>query len=122
MGYSMGGFQLLCLAAQAATNEDSSIKFDRYLSIDSPVNLRYSVTNLDQFYLAPLAWPAPERTSNIENTLLQVAALSEQSPKPGAVLPFNAIESNRLTCRVRQSYGKRSYRVRTIEQKEKLFL
>ncbi len=96
MGYSMGAFQSLCLAAQAATNETSSVKFDRYIAIDSPVNLRYAVTNLDQFYRAPLAWPAGERTADIENTFLKVAALTEQSPKPGAVLPFNAIESRFL--------------------------
>ncbi len=96
MGYSMGAYQLLCLAAQAATNGESQVKFDRYVAIDSPVDLRYSVTNLDQFYRAPLAWPAEKRTDNIENTLLKVAALSEQSPKPGAALPFNAIESKFL--------------------------
>jgi ABC-type transporter lipoprotein component MlaA len=96
MGYSMGAFQLLCLAAQAATNETPSIDFDRYIAIDSPVNLRYGATNLDQFYLAPLAWPAGERTADIENTLLKVTALSAQSPKPGSDLPFNAIESRFL--------------------------
>jgi pimeloyl-ACP methyl ester carboxylesterase len=96
MGYSMGAFQSLCLAAQAATNETHSVKFDRYIAIDSPVNLRYSATNLDQFYFAPLAWPAGERTADIENTLLKVAALSGQPPKPGADLPFNAIESKFL--------------------------
>ena len=96
MGYSMGAFQSLCVAAQAATNKTPSIKFDRYIAIDSPVNLRYSATNLDQFYFAPLAWPAAERTANIENTLLKVAALSAQPPQPGADLPFNAIESRFL--------------------------
>jgi hypothetical protein len=96
MDYSMGAFQLLCLAAQAATNETPSVKFDRYIAIDSPVNLRYGATNLDQFYHAPLAWPAGERTADIENTLLKVAALSAQPPKPGSDLPFNAIESRFL--------------------------
>ncbi len=96
MGYSLGAFQSLFLAAQAATNEAPLVKFERYVAIDSPVNLRSSVTNLDQFYLGPLAWPARERTADIENTLLKVVALSAQSPKPGSVLPFNAIESRFL--------------------------
>lgn len=96
MGYSMGAFQLLCLAAQESTNAAPSIKFDRYVAIDSPVDLRYAVTNLDQFYRAPLAWPAEKRTSEIENTLLKVAALSTQAPKPGATLPFSAVESKFL--------------------------
>jgi pimeloyl-ACP methyl ester carboxylesterase len=96
MGYSIGAFQSLFLAAQAATNEAALVKFERYVAIDSPVNLRYSVTNLDEFYEAPLAWPAGERTSKIENTFLKVAALSAQPPKPGAALPFDAIESKFL--------------------------
>jgi pimeloyl-ACP methyl ester carboxylesterase len=93
MGYSMGAFQALCLAGRAATNESASVKFERYVSIDSPVNLRSSVTNLDRFYQAPLAWPAEERTADIENTLLKIVALSAEPPKPGTVLPFSAIES-----------------------------
>lgn len=96
MGYSMGAFQSLFLAAQAATNNEPLITFDRYVAIDSPVDLRYCVTNLDQFYQAPLAWPAAERTADIENTLLKVVTLGDQTPKPGAVLPFNAIESKFL--------------------------
>jgi ABC-type transporter lipoprotein component MlaA/pimeloyl-ACP methyl ester carboxylesterase len=96
MGYSMGGFQSLSLAAQAATNQASSIKFERYVAIDSPVNLRYSVTNLDEYYRAALSWPAAERTADIENTLLKVVALSAQPPKPGSALPFNATESKFL--------------------------
>ena len=96
MGYSMGAFQSLFLAAQEATNEAPLVKFERYVAIDSPVSLRHSVTNLDQFYGGPLAWPAEERTANIENTLLKVVALSATSPKPDAVLPFNAIESRFL--------------------------
>jgi len=96
MGYSMGAFQSLFMAAQAATNDAPLVKFDRYVAIDVPVNLRYGVTNLDEFYRGALAWPAAERTSRIENLLLKVVALSAQSPKPGSVLPFNAIESKFL--------------------------
>jgi len=96
MGYSMGGFQSLFLAAQAATNQAPLIKFERYVAIDSPIDLGYAVTNLDRFYREPLAWPPEERSTNIENMFLKVVALSEQSPQPGAVLPFNAIESKFL--------------------------
>jgi hypothetical protein len=72
------------------------VKFERYVAIDSPVDLAYCVTNLDRFYREPLLWPPEERKTNIENMLLKVVALSEQSPQPGAVLPFNAIESKFL--------------------------
>jgi ABC-type transporter lipoprotein component MlaA/pimeloyl-ACP methyl ester carboxylesterase len=96
MGYSMGAFQSLFLAATTATNPAPPIKFQRYVAIDSPVRLRYAATNLDQFYRAPLAWPAEERTANIENIFLKVAALATQPPAPVSSLPFNAIESRFL--------------------------
>jgi ABC-type transporter lipoprotein component MlaA/pimeloyl-ACP methyl ester carboxylesterase len=96
MGYSMGAFQSLFLAATERTNSAALIKFQRYVAIDSPVRLRYAATNLDQFYRAPLAWPAAERTADIENLFLKVAALATQPPAPGTSLPFNAIESKFL--------------------------
>ena len=96
MGYSMGGFQSLFLAAQAETNDAPLVKFERYVAIDSPIDLRYAVTNVDRFFRAPLAWPPEERSANIQNMLRKVVALSEQSPRPGSVLPFNAVESKFL--------------------------
>ncbi|HUD49521.1 MAG TPA: VacJ family lipoprotein [Candidatus Baltobacteraceae bacterium] len=96
MGYSMGGFQTLFMAAQSATNDPSLLKFERYVAIDAPINLQIAVTNVDQFYDAPLAWPAAERTANIENTLLKVVAVSEETPGQRSNLPFNAIESRFL--------------------------
>ena len=96
MGYSMGAFQSLFLAATERTNSANLIKFQRYVAIDSPVRLRYAATNLDQFYRAPLAWPAAERTADIDNLFLKVAALATQPPAPGTTLPFNAIESKFL--------------------------
>lgn len=96
MGYSMGAFQSLFLAAQAATNDGPLVKFERYVAIDSPIDLRYGVTNLDRFHQEPLAWPPEECSAKIKNMLLKVVALSEQSPQPGAVLPFDAVESKFL--------------------------
>ena len=55
MGYSMGAFQSLFMAATEATNHVPLLKFERYVAIDSPVRLRYAVTNLDQYYQAPMA-------------------------------------------------------------------
>jgi ABC-type transporter lipoprotein component MlaA/pimeloyl-ACP methyl ester carboxylesterase len=96
MGYSMGGFQSLFLAATAATNSTSMIQFQRYVAIDAPVRLRYAVTNLDQFYQAPMAWPAAQRTADIENTLMKAVALVAEPPAKRTALPFNTIESRFL--------------------------
>jgi pimeloyl-ACP methyl ester carboxylesterase len=56
----------------------------------------HGVSKLDEFYNAPLDWPATNRTGNIENTFLKVAALSQDKLTPQASLPFDAIESKFL--------------------------
>jgi hypothetical protein len=58
--------------------------------------LYHGVSKLDEFYQAPLAWPEAERTVNMENTLLKVAALSKNKLTPQTSLPFSAIESKFL--------------------------
>ena len=78
MGYSMGAFESLFVAATESTNEAPLIKFDRYVAINSPVRLLYGISKLDEYFQAPLAWPAAERAANLENTFLKVAALSKE--------------------------------------------
>jgi pimeloyl-ACP methyl ester carboxylesterase len=96
MGYSMGAFHSLYIAATAATNQAPLLKFDRYVALNTPVRLLHGVSKLDEFYRAPLAWPVGERTANIENTFLKVAALSKSSLAPRTSLPFEAVESRFL--------------------------
>jgi len=96
LGYSMGAFDALYVAATAPTNRLPLIKFDRYVAIDTPVRLLQGVSKLDEFYEAPLDWPGAGRTDNIENTFLKVAALSKSTLTPQTSLPFNAIESRFL--------------------------
>jgi ABC-type transporter lipoprotein component MlaA/pimeloyl-ACP methyl ester carboxylesterase len=96
MGYSMGAFESLFVAATESTNQAPLIKFDRYVAINSPVRLLYGISQLDEYFQAPLAWPAAERAANIENTFLKVAALSKNSLTPQTSLPFSGIESKFL--------------------------
>jgi pimeloyl-ACP methyl ester carboxylesterase len=96
MGYSLGGFQSLFMAGTETTNAAGLLHFQRYVAIDSPVRLRFAATNLDNFYEAPLAWPAAERAANIHNTLLKVTALAAQPGLAKTNLPFNTIESQFL--------------------------
>ncbi|MFZ1073023.1 MAG: VacJ family lipoprotein [Verrucomicrobiia bacterium] len=126
MGYSMGAFQSMYVAATgptnqycvvtkgrvlrslggkqglkevrvaAVTNQLPLIQFDRYVAINTPVRLMYGVSKLDEFYRAPLKWPVAERTGDIENTFLKVADLSKSTLTPQTSLPFNAIESRFL--------------------------
>ena len=96
MGYSMGGLHSLFIAATESTNQERLIKFDRYVAINTPVRMLHGISRLDEFYQAPLDWPGPERTANIENTFLKVAALSKTTLTPQTSLPFSAIESKFL--------------------------
>jgi hypothetical protein len=96
MGYSMGAFESLFVAATESTNGAPLVKFDRYVAINSPVRLLYGIAKLDEYYNAPLAWPAGERATNTENTFLKVAALSKTSLTPQTSLPFSGIESKFL--------------------------
>jgi ABC-type transporter lipoprotein component MlaA/pimeloyl-ACP methyl ester carboxylesterase len=96
MGYSMGAFESLFVAATELTNETPLIKFDRYVAINTPVRLLYGISKLDEYFQAPLAWPAGERADNLENTFLKVAALSKDSLTPQTSLPFSGIESKFL--------------------------
>jgi pimeloyl-ACP methyl ester carboxylesterase len=126
MGYSMGAFQSLFIAATEPTNQYSIrtkgsvrrfiegkqgvkevsiapitnqvplIKFDRVVAINTPIRMVYGISKLDEFYRAPLSWPETNRTDDIENTLLKVAVLSKLTLTPRSSLPFNAIESKFL--------------------------
>jgi pimeloyl-ACP methyl ester carboxylesterase len=119
MGYSMGAFQSLFIAATEPTNPPPSdfgvpqsrdqlpvhrslgegeplIKFDRVVAINTPVRMAYGISKLDEFYRAPLNWPVAERTDDLENTFLKVAALSKLTLTPRSSLPFSAIESKFL--------------------------
>lgn len=96
MGYSMGAFHSLYIAATEPTNHSALIKFSRCVAINTPVRMLHGVSKLDDFYQAPLDWPSAKRADNIENSFLKVAALSKTTLKPQTSLPFNAIESKFL--------------------------
>ena len=126
LGYSMGALDSLFIASTRPTNPPSSdfgatsqlsaaakrgkggpvapksdgggplLQFDRYVAINTPVRTTHGVSKLDEFYRAPLEWPVAERTANLENTFLKVAALSRNTLTPQTSLPFNAIESKFL--------------------------
>jgi len=81
---------------ESVTNQLPLIQFDRFVAINTPVRLAQGISKLDEFYNAPLKWPVAERTDDLENTFLKVAALSQGTLTPQTSLPFNAIESKFL--------------------------
>lgn len=94
-GFSLGGFSALQLAATEADHAPGSVRFDHYLTIQSPVDLRQAYRTLDRYYAAPAAWPETVRAQRFDNTFHKVAALIEQRP-PEGVPPFDAAESQLL--------------------------
>ena len=106
MGYSMGALETLFIATATPTNPPPAnlsatsprplIQFDRYVALNTPVRMAYGISQLDEFYESPLGWPATNRTDNIENTFLKVAAMSKSTLTPQTSLPFSAIESKFL--------------------------
>jgi ABC-type transporter lipoprotein component MlaA/pimeloyl-ACP methyl ester carboxylesterase len=104
MGYSMGALETLFIASTTPTNPPPSnvgtsnqlLQFDRYVAINTPVRMAQGIAKLDEFYRAPLDWPAAERSNHLENTFLKVAALSRSTLTPQTSLPFSAIESKFL--------------------------
>jgi ABC-type transporter lipoprotein component MlaA/pimeloyl-ACP methyl ester carboxylesterase len=98
MGYSMGGYQALHLAANEPHQHVDLLQFDRYVAIDAPIQLTYAISQLDDFFLAALDWPPQERTARIENTFLKVAALAKnmREMSPGDPIPLNATEAKFL--------------------------
>ncbi len=96
MGYSMGAFHSLFVAAKEANDQEPLMRFDRYVAINTPVRMMHGVSMLDELYNAPLEWPTEERTGNIENAFLKIAALSKTKLTPQGSLPFSAVESKFL--------------------------
>ena len=106
MGYSMGAFESLFIAATGPTNQlpvcqspdegGPLIQFDRVVAINTPVRMAQGISKLDEFYRAPLSWPDAERAEDLENTFLKMAALSKVTLTPRSSLPFSAVESKFL--------------------------
>jgi len=73
VGLSLGGYQTLYLAANTHRTDASLLKFDRYLAINPPIDLRYSNKQLDSYYESPQQWPSDVRQARINNTLHKAA-------------------------------------------------
>ncbi|MBU6170740.1 MAG: alpha/beta fold hydrolase [Verrucomicrobia bacterium] len=97
IGLSMGGFQTLQIAAREKSQSRDLLVADRYVAINSPVNLRTGAGFLDAFYKAPLQWPQEERDDRINQTATK--ALMMLAPGQRAKTPpvtFGGNESKYL--------------------------
>ncbi len=95
VGYSMGGFQALQIAARG-TGDSGLLDFDRYIAINPPVDLTTSIRRLDSLQDAAKDWPADVRQQKINNTVFKAAAFPTLTPDQLANPPFDATESKFL--------------------------
>ena len=94
-GFSLGGFAALQLAATEDHHAPGSVRFDHYLAIQAPVDLKSSYQTLDRYHQIPAGWPADEREARMD-TLFHKAAASITGEIPPGVPPFDADESQTL--------------------------
>ena len=78
MGYSLGGFHAMFIAASESDPGNEWIRFDRYLALDTPVDLLRGVEVLDRFFNAPLVFPPEERESRIRAILRKTVDLARR--------------------------------------------
>ncbi len=94
IGISMGGFMTLRIAANDAQTD--LLKFDRYVAINMPVDVRYGVEQLDSFADIPLKWPEDGRQSRVNNTLHKVSYGFMSKKPPEQQVMFDGDESKYL--------------------------
>jgi ABC-type transporter lipoprotein component MlaA len=114
MGYSLGAYHALFIAA-AERAGSPRVRFDRYVTLDAPVQLLTGMRKLDAFYAAQEAFPPAEREARVQEILwrtLEVAQsererfgdFSRVSPatepsgqlRPRGPLPFSDLEARYL--------------------------
>lgn len=114
MGYSLGAFHALFIAA--AEREGSPlVGFDRYVALDSPIQLLTGMRKVDSFYNAYREFPAAEREARVQDILWRTIEVAENeqerfgdfsrmSPatqpsgqlRPRGALPFSDLEARYL--------------------------
>ncbi len=82
MGYSLGAFHTFVIAAAAEDPDNPLIDFDRYVTLDAPVNLLHGMEKLDRFFNAPLAFPPEERDERVRAILLKALDLAQTDLDP----------------------------------------
>jgi len=96
MGLSLGGYHALEIAAAAERPDNRLIRFDRYVPVNPPVSLFNAVAELDDYFNAPLEWPAEERDQRVRITIMKVLKLMDGDPDPNMEVPLSRIEARFL--------------------------
>ena len=112
MGYSLGAFHALFIAAAEREGSDL-VGFDRYVTVDAPIQLFTGMRKIDAFYNGLLAIPPAEREARVQDLLWRTIAIAEKEEKrtsdysraspaersrfrPRGELPFSDLEAKYL--------------------------
>jgi ABC-type transporter lipoprotein component MlaA len=90
VGLSLGAAHALHIAAQP----EGALHFERIVAVNPPVDFLVASRRFDEFFDAPLRWPAAERDRRVLEIGKKALALFEGSSDPR--LPFDRIESEFL--------------------------
>jgi ABC-type transporter lipoprotein component MlaA len=80
LGYSLGAFHALFIAAGETDPSGQWIDFDGYVALDPPVRLLHGLNKLDGFFNVLLRLPPEERDSAMVSVLHKAIGLAQQAP------------------------------------------
>jgi len=114
MGYSLGAFHALFIAA-AERAGSPLVGFDRYVTVDAPIQLLTGMRKIDAFYNGLIAIPPAEREVRVQDLLWRTIEIAEQEDerisdysrsslaqqrrgrlRPRGELPFSDLEAKYL--------------------------
>jgi len=96
MGSSLGAIQTLFIAAAQKNRPRDALRFDRFVAINPPVNMRYAASQFDGYFDAPLRWPEEERDQKVKELAMKAFLIVEEGLDEGKPLPFDRTESEFL--------------------------
>jgi hypothetical protein len=95
-GVSHGGYLTLMIAAREAAGQLEGLAFDRYVSVNPPVNLASALGRLDDMFNAPLTWPKAERLERMQNAIFKALYYVEYGLDISGDIPLTREESQFL--------------------------
>ncbi|MCP4181331.1 MAG: hypothetical protein GY756_26515 [bacterium] len=93
VGYSLGALHTLYIADYESKHSDSSIGYKRYLALNPPVNVLYSLKIVDDFYLVADSWTQPEITKKMYKGMRLYRKVLDKSTNTKEKLPFTIDEA-----------------------------
>jgi len=94
IGYSLGGMHTLFISK--LDKKYNLIGFNRFLAINPPVNLLYSLNQADDFFAVSSAWSKSKREEKKKKAGTIYELIIKKMFKQGSKMPFNTTEAKYL--------------------------